>query len=444
MCLFLYLFLYKSIISIPNSNTWSFGSIVSHLAGDKLRIDLRRKDVPPSKMAILELKFDEAKINGLLLPSALSSAVSNTDELDNVGQTVRLASRLVKRTPAVSARKPQTLDVASSSGGDAGAVTPEIFEALFEAVPQLTIFSQRDMEEHLKTINTIVGDKTQDWDKRVDALKKIRSLLLLQVQNSPSFPSYLKDLSISFLNILQELRSQVIREACITLAYMSKTLKNRLDTFCIYIFQELINLIQSSAKVISSASTIAAQYVIRFTHAPKLVPIMTQNLLQSKSKDIRSSLCELMYFLLEEWSTKSLEKFSVNIKEALKKGIADADNAARKHSRRWVALGSGGILYILIAICFFVCFEFTEISGSFEGTFQSSPTVCTHHSIYRCNGHWNANVMEASVRMALVRWAPVCAAVIPVWIQCPTVPSVSVTNFFHNIHLLIQLTHNFY
>lgn len=218
---------------------------------------------------------------------------------------------------------------------DAGAVTAEVFEASFEAVPQLTIFSQRDMEDQLKTINNVIGDKNMDWDKRVDALKKIRSLLLLQVQNSPSFPSHLKDLSIAFLDILKELRSQVIREACITIAYMSKTLKSRLDTFCIYIFQELINLIQNSAKVISSVSTIAAQYVIRFTHAPKLVPIMTQNLLQSKSKDIRSSLCELTTFLLEEWPTKNLEKFSVNLKEALKKGISDADNTARKHSRRY-------------------------------------------------------------------------------------------------------------
>lgn len=190
------------------------------------------------------------------------------------------------------------------------------------------------MEDHLKTINQIIGDKAMDWDKRVDALKKIRSLLILQVHNSPSFPSHLKDLSIAFLNILKELRSQVIREACITLAYMSKTLKNRLDTFCIYIFQELINLIQNSAKVISSASTVAAQYVIRFTHAPKLIPIMTQNLLQSKSKDIRSSLCELMLFLLEEWPTRTMEKYSLNLREALKKGISDADSVARKHSRR--------------------------------------------------------------------------------------------------------------
>lgn len=220
--------------------------------------------------------------------------------------------------------------------GDAGAVTMEIFEASFEIVPQLTIFNQRDVDEHLKSINIVIGDKNMAWDKRVDALKKIRSLLILQVhQTSPAFASYLKDsLSISFLDILKELRSQVIREACITLAYMCKVLQNRLDVFCVHIFPELLNLIQNSAKIISSASTISVKYVIKYTHAPKLIPIITQNLLQSKSKDIRSSLCEVMLLLFEEWSTKSLEKFSVNLKEALKKGMNDADSVARKHSRK--------------------------------------------------------------------------------------------------------------
>lgn len=39
--------------------------------GDKLRIDLRKKDVPSMKLAILEQKFDEIKGDGLLLPTAL-------------------------------------------------------------------------------------------------------------------------------------------------------------------------------------------------------------------------------------------------------------------------------------------------------------------------------------------------------------------------------------
>lgn len=81
-----------------------------YLSGDKLRVDLRKKDIPSTKMSILEQKFDEAKVNGQLLPSALSSAVSNNDELDNPGQ-VKAVSRLVKRSVSSNIRKPQSLDV---------------------------------------------------------------------------------------------------------------------------------------------------------------------------------------------------------------------------------------------------------------------------------------------------------------------------------------------
>lgn len=87
---------------------------VSTISGDKLRVDLRRKDVPGAKLVILEQKFDEVKIHGLLMPSALSTAISNMDDVDNVGQTLKIASRLVKRTPSANVRKPQTLDVQSS------------------------------------------------------------------------------------------------------------------------------------------------------------------------------------------------------------------------------------------------------------------------------------------------------------------------------------------
>lgn len=295
-----------------------------------MRSDLRKKDVPAAKMFLLEQKFDEIRSSGLLMPTALSSAVSNADDVDNVGQP-KLMARLVKRTTSANVRKPQSLDVQ----GDAGAVTVETFEAAFEVVPQLTIFNQRDIEDHLKSIHTIIGNRNNDWDKRVDALKKLRSLLILQVHNLPVFHTYIKEeLSLAFLDILKELRSQVIREACITIAYMCKLVRNKLDVFCVNIFHELINLIQNSAKVISSASIITLKYVIKYTHAPKLIPVMTQNLMQSKSKDIRSTLCELMFTLLEEWSTKTMEKFSVNLKEAVKKGIQDADSIARKHSRK--------------------------------------------------------------------------------------------------------------
>lgn len=201
-------------------------------------------------------------------------------------------------------------------------------------MPQTTIFHHGDVEKHLKAITSIISDNAVDWNKRVDALKEMRSLLLMQVQDFPTFPSYLDDLSSAFYYILGDIQPRVVHEACITIAFMSKTLKNRLDTFAIYIFQALINLIQSSERDISSAAKIAFEYVIRFTHAPKLVPIMMQNLSNSQSKDVRSQMHELINILLKEWLTKSLEKYAVRLKEALGKGIVDGDSLVSKHCSR--------------------------------------------------------------------------------------------------------------
>jgi CLIP-associating protein 1/2 len=309
--------------------------------GDRLRNDLLKKEVPPGKLSQLDQKFDEVKSDGLLLPSALNSVSQNYDEADtaSLGPPAR-PTKLVKRTMSAtaSARKPGINELLSGSGENmttqAGAVSQEIFEISFENVPQVTIFGQRDVDELMKTINNIIGDKTMDWEKRVDALKKLRSLLIQDAASYPNFPQQLKDLSIAFLDILKELRSQVIREACITIAYMSKLMRQKLDQFIAYILQELINLIQNAAKVISSSGIISLKYVIRYCHVPKLLPIITQNLMQSKSKDIRSTLCEILCMVFEEWPTKALERHATLLKDALKKGISDADAEARRHSRR--------------------------------------------------------------------------------------------------------------
>lgn len=77
-----------------------------------MRVDLRKKDIPAAKLVILEQKFDEIKNSGILMPSALSSAISNNDELDNAGQ-IKTINRMVKRTATSNSRKPQSLDVQS-------------------------------------------------------------------------------------------------------------------------------------------------------------------------------------------------------------------------------------------------------------------------------------------------------------------------------------------
>ncbi|XP_014095622.1 CLIP-associating protein [Bactrocera oleae] len=305
--------------------------------GDRLRADLRKMDdVPASKLASLEQKFDQIKAEGLLLKSALqttASANNGHDESDNVSVRDR-PTKIVKRTVSASMRtKPSSSD--SSAGGDAGAITMDIFESTFEVVPQLTIFHPKDMDDIYRNIIVVISDKNADWEKRIDSLKKVRSLLMLNIQSQPQFVAQLKDLSIPFLDILkEELRSQVIREACITIAYMSKTLRNKLEPFCFAILEALINLIQNSAKVIASSSIIALKYIIKYSHSPKMIKLVTETLQQSKSKDIRATLCEMLCLMFDEWQTKTMERCSQQLRDVLKRSISDADNEARRHSRR--------------------------------------------------------------------------------------------------------------
>lgn len=160
--------------TVRDASNQTLVEIYKHV-GDRLRVDLRKKEVPAAKMAVLEQKFDEVKEEGLLLKSATSHANGNgfQDETDTTSLAPpQRPTRLVKRTVSASAKKPTTLDVQSSSSSllDAGAISWEVFEASFEQVPSLNIYTQKDIEDNFKNIIQIIGNKTVDWEKRVDAV----------------------------------------------------------------------------------------------------------------------------------------------------------------------------------------------------------------------------------------------------------------------------------
>lgn len=161
--------------TVRDASNQTLVEIYKHV-GDRLRLDLRRKEVPATKMAVLEQKFDEVKEEGLLFKSATSHANGNgfNDETDTTSLHPPMRpTRLVKRTVSASAKKPTTLDVQSSSSSsllDAGAISWEVFEASFEQVPTLNIYTQKDIEDNFKYIIQVIGNKSFDWEKRVDAV----------------------------------------------------------------------------------------------------------------------------------------------------------------------------------------------------------------------------------------------------------------------------------
>ncbi|XP_071041117.1 CLIP-associating protein 1 isoform X36 [Parasteatoda tepidariorum] len=324
--------------------------------GERLRHDLsKRAGIPPPKLQLLSTKFDEVRAAGALLPSALERAGSRTeDETDSKSQSSTINKNAVKRassappvrrgvfTSAKSLpnsttpkRKPSMKSTSKpmSSGSGAGGADEEMFIKSFEDVPRISIYSAKELESELSKIKDVLGDSSNDWEKRVEMSRRFRSVIVAGGQTYDEFYPYLRLLEHPFQTSVKDLRSQVVREACISIAFLSQQIGSKLDHFSEALLPSLINLIPNSAKIMSTAGIVAIRFIIRYTHVSRLIPIITSHL-QSKSKDIRKTCFEFLDQLLVTWPTHPMERHVQTLADAIRRGISDADPEARAFSRK--------------------------------------------------------------------------------------------------------------
>ncbi|XP_063120839.1 CLIP-associating protein 2 isoform X47 [Rattus norvegicus] len=239
--------------------------------------------------------------------------------------------------PVNSARKPGSAGGPKAGGtskeGGAGAVDEDDFIKAFTDVPSIQIYSSRELEETLNKIREILSDDKHDWDQRANALKKIRSLLVAGAAQYDCFFQHLRLLDGALKLSAKDLRSQVVREACITVAHLSTVLGNKFDHGAEAIVPTLFNLVPNSAKVMATSGCAAIRFIIRHTHVPRLIPLITSNC-TSKSVPVRRRSFEFLDLLLQEWQTHSLERHAAVLVETIKKGIHDADAEARVEARK--------------------------------------------------------------------------------------------------------------
>ncbi|XP_066300665.1 CLIP-associating protein 2-like isoform X25 [Branchiostoma lanceolatum] len=283
--------------------------------------------------------MDPSKRSGIPLPvsvlaSLRSSSSGDGDETDSakVGRMsgAKRVSSAPPRRPASAGMKPP---LAPSSSAGAGGADEEMFIKFFEEVPKVNLFSARDLEDHMHKIKDIVGDDKCDWEQRVDSIKKLRSLLVYGAMDYDNFFQQLRLLEPVFKLAVRDLRSQVVREACITLSYLAQRLQSKFDHFAEVVMPNLFNLIPNSTKIMATAGAVTCRFIIQYTHAHRLIPIITSHH-NSKSVGIRRKTFELLDLLLQSWETNTLEKHSQTLVEAIKNGIGDADSESRVEARK--------------------------------------------------------------------------------------------------------------
>uniref|UniRef100_A0A668SRX1 TOG domain-containing protein n=1 Tax=Oreochromis aureus TaxID=47969 RepID=A0A668SRX1_OREAU len=296
--------------------------------GERVRLDLSKKGLPQSRhlhpFSFLLLLFadknfeDEDSVDGGRSSSSSSKAPPSG-----------------RRTVVSSVRRPSSATTPKPTGKEAaaGAVDEEDFIKAFEDVPSVQIYSNREFEDQLTKIREVLSDDKHDWEHRVVALKKVRSLMLAGATDYEGFPQQLRLLEASLKLSAKDLRSQVVREACITLGHLSSILGNKFDHAAESVMPTLLNLVPNSAKVMATSGMAAIRLILRHTHYPRLIPIITSNC-TSKSVAVRRRCYEFLDLMLQEWHTNTLERHVAVLTETIKKGIHDADSEARSIARK--------------------------------------------------------------------------------------------------------------
>ncbi|XP_065147274.1 CLIP-associating protein 2 isoform X33 [Paramisgurnus dabryanus] len=310
--------------------------------GERVRADLSKKDLPSARLQTILNRFDEVLNSGnMALSLSQDRSFDDDDSVDGSRPSSAQAAFKVPKVPkkpvesASSARRPSAPGAPKTgvSKEGAGAVDEEDFIKAFTDVPTVQIYSTRDLEDNLNKIREVLSDDKHDWDHRVSALKKIRSLLVAGATDYDCFYQHLRLLDGAFKLSAKDLRSQVVREACITVAHLSTILGNKFDHGAEAIVPVLFNLIPNCAKVMATSGTAAIRIIIRHTHIPRLIPLITSNC-TSKSVAVRRRCYEFLDLLLQEWQIHSLERHTAVMVESIRKGIRDADSEARVEARK--------------------------------------------------------------------------------------------------------------
>ncbi|KAM4842567.1 CLIP-associating protein 2 isoform 31-T31 [Thomomys bottae] len=312
--------------------------------GEKLRIDLHKRGIPPARLEMIFAKFDEVQNSGsMILNICKDKSFDDEESVDgnrpsSAASAFKVPAPKTPGNPVNSARKPGSaggpkVGAGASKEGGAGAVDEDDFIKAFTDVPSIQIYSSRELEETLNKIREILSDDKHDWDQRANALKKIRSLLVAGAAQYDCFFQHLRLLDGALKLSAKDLRSQVVREACITVAHLSTVLGNKFDHGAEAIVPTLFNLVPNSAKVMATSGCAAIRFIIRHTHVPRLIPLITSNC-TSKSVPVRRRSFEFLDLLLQEWQTHSLERHAAVLVETIKKGIHDADAEARVEARK--------------------------------------------------------------------------------------------------------------
>lgn len=184
---------------------------------------------------------------------------------------------------------------------------------LTEGNPPISIRVHNDKELGQKFDSIIQGfSSAEDWQNRMKSLAIVQGLLIdgYCLQNDQVLLSFLRSNNEIFGQQASDLRSVVSREGCKTISMIATYMSGSFSLLAEIWLPIIIKQLQVKIQIISTSADNAIRVII--ASAPlgygKLIPIIVENILNSKSAPLRKFCLEYLCMICSLWSMDVLEK----------------------------------------------------------------------------------------------------------------------------------------
>lgn len=188
--------------------------------------------------------------------------------------------------------------------------------------------SGRDIPKELEGLQRSFEEKT-DWKRRVNALKHLQGLVL--GCSSDVLLPLLQRCREALLNQVQDLRSALVREACVTLQLMASTFRADLEFLAVPALPVLLKSTSVTILIIAESCYQCSMAMVRECRTPRVLQVLLDQLRVKGTQRCRAM--QLFEVVLQNYSASMLERHAEAIEKALREALEDAQAGVRTAAR---------------------------------------------------------------------------------------------------------------
>lgn len=202
-------------------------------------------------------------------------------------------------------------------------------------VPKITISSLADVKTKLDQAITSLSSNQEDWSKRMNQLKTIRSIVIYgeNVVGKEQLLGQLVRLTDCLDLSVKDLRSQILREAAVTCSFLVERYGNDVHQIAERCLPSAFSQLSVSTKVMATSGATLSMFITEFVQTKQVFTCIT-SYATSKDKNQRRQVCTLLEIVIAQWNEKLKRTFLPQICELIKAAISDADPETRTAGRK--------------------------------------------------------------------------------------------------------------